>query len=376
MVSLGILPGYSSSEANGVSGDGSVVVGESRLSMHAAEAFRWTADGGMVSLGSLPGQYDATAFDVTPDGSTIVGEYWSLLHISSPHAFRWTAESGMVDLGILPGEHGVSKAYGVSADGSVVMGTAWSYPWPFTPADQAFIWDDANGMRSLKEVLENDFGLDLTGWRLTEATGISDDGLIIVGNGRNPSGEREAWIADLAPGPIPGVASFPFLEDFESGELGSYWTTDSTAAGRILVTTENGPYAGSYHCTMDSAQKKTHSLNELVLNIDLSGHSGVLLGFRHKEFRDNDHMMPDSFEGSHNSDGVAISADGNARYKVRGLIKQDGISSKWKYFEVDLDAAVDAADISYNGTFKIKFQQYDKNPINKDGFAFDEIELD
>ena len=87
-------------------------------------------------------------------------------------------------------------------------------------------------------------------------------------------------------------------------------------------------------------------------------------------------MMPDSFEGSHNSDGVAISADGNARYKVRGLIKQDGISSKWKYFEVDLDAAVDAADISYNGTFKIKFQQYDKNPINKDGFAFDEIELD
>jgi hypothetical protein len=51
------------------------------------------------------------------------------------------------------------------------------------PELEAFLWDAANGLRSLKTVLTTQFGLDLTGWRLTEATGISDDGKVIVGTG-------------------------------------------------------------------------------------------------------------------------------------------------------------------------------------------------
>jgi hypothetical protein len=54
-------------------------------------------------------------------------------------------------------------------------------------------------MQNLKDVLVNDFGLDLTGWQLIDATGISDDGLSIVGYGQNPSGNGEAWIARLDP---------------------------------------------------------------------------------------------------------------------------------------------------------------------------------
>ena len=55
---------------------------------------------------------------------------------------------------------------------------------------EAFIWDNANGMRKLKDVLVNDFGLDLTGWTLTIARGISDDGLTIVGDGIKPPPEK------------------------------------------------------------------------------------------------------------------------------------------------------------------------------------------
>ena len=49
------------------------------------------------------------------------------------------------------------------------------------------------------EVLTKDFGLNLAGWTLRQATGISQDGLVIVGYGINPEGRTEGWIADLSP---------------------------------------------------------------------------------------------------------------------------------------------------------------------------------
>jgi len=56
-------------------------------------------------------------------------------------------------------------------------------------------------MRSVKDVLQDECGPDLTGWTLTEANGISADGNTIVGYGTNPLGNTEAWIAVI---PEPG----------------------------------------------------------------------------------------------------------------------------------------------------------------------------
>ncbi|MGK7929644.1 MAG: hypothetical protein AB4290_31120 [Spirulina sp.] len=39
--------------------------------------------------------------------------------------------------------------------------------------------------------------MDLTGWQLQVATAISSDGLSVVGDGVNPDGDREAWLARL-----------------------------------------------------------------------------------------------------------------------------------------------------------------------------------
>jgi probable HAF family extracellular repeat protein len=196
MEPLGDLPGgrfYSNAQA--VSADGSVAVGFSSSASGTEEAFRWTASGGMEPLGDLPGgDFYSEAYDISADGSTIVGRG----HVGSVlgfEAFRWTADEGMQGLGQLPG--GVSgNAFGVSADGTVVVGygTVMSGEDAF---NDAFIWDADHGMRSLRDVLQSEFGLDLTGWTLGGASAISDDGLTIVGSGTNPSGYTEAWIAHI-----------------------------------------------------------------------------------------------------------------------------------------------------------------------------------
>ena len=59
-------------------------------------------------------------------------------------------------------------------------------------------------MRLLSQVLIDDFGIDLAGWTLTLAGGISSNGTTIVGRGTNPSGFTEAWIAVL---PEPSTAT-------------------------------------------------------------------------------------------------------------------------------------------------------------------------
>jgi hypothetical protein len=63
--------------------------------------------------------------------------------------------------------------------------------------EEAFIWDEINGMRSLKDVLVNDLSLDISSWTLNAALGISYDGLTIVGYGTNPEGYTEGWVTTI-----------------------------------------------------------------------------------------------------------------------------------------------------------------------------------
>lgn len=222
MVDLGTLGFLPEGVAFGVSADGDVVVGFS-YGASEIEAFRWTAAQGMVGLGNLGNGFDrSSAYAVSADGSVVVGES---TRCDSPdlrcqsQAFRWTVGEGMVGLGSLFGSSQSSTAFAVSADGSVIVGTA-SFCCP--GLNEAFIWDAAHGMRSLKAVLENEQGLDLTGWSLSGALGISDDGRTIVGGGRNPSGQVELLIVTL-PGLSTGAHySVTDLGDLPGGQDSSY----------------------------------------------------------------------------------------------------------------------------------------------------------
>jgi probable HAF family extracellular repeat protein len=173
MVGLGYLPGDIYSGANGVSADGAVVVGTSShdINLFFGQAFRWTAGSGMVGLGHLPGYTNSTALAVSGNGSVIVGRNGYQEYAGAPgkyQAFRWTASSGMVGLGYLPGGTN-SSAAGVSADGSVVVGTSGS-----ASGTQAFRWTAGSGMVGLGY---------LPGGNFSSATAVSGDGSVVVGNG-------------------------------------------------------------------------------------------------------------------------------------------------------------------------------------------------
>jgi uncharacterized membrane protein len=176
-----------------VSADGTVIVGTANINLNAYVPFRWTQDTGMVLIDwmSLPigsdEQHLTTA--VSADGSVIVGYLDDELPMDSSRttAFRWSQETGFVRLGHLQaaGNEFRSQANAVSIDGGIVVGASYA---PST-GSVAMVWTQGNGLQSLQDVLERDFGLEdeLSGWTLTRATA---------------SGSQEAWVASL-PIPIP-----------------------------------------------------------------------------------------------------------------------------------------------------------------------------
>ena len=138
-------------------------------------------------LGTLPGGSLSVAYGVSADGLVVVGGVRNAA--GQPRAFRWTASGGMEDLGTLGGRE--SEAYGVSADGAVVVGGVINAEGH----RRAFRWTAAGGM----EDLNTTYASLLTNSHLQRATAISPDGRYIVGWGYNAATNRdEAFLLDTS----------------------------------------------------------------------------------------------------------------------------------------------------------------------------------
>ena len=92
---------------------------------------------------------------------------------AASHAFRWTSGGGMVDLGTLGGTN--STATGISADGLVVVGHAQT-----GSATRAFRWTQGTGMQSVEDWLRDatvNVPVDIT----FQAIAANSDGSVVVG---------------------------------------------------------------------------------------------------------------------------------------------------------------------------------------------------
>lgn len=211
LVGLGDLPGGSfNSQATGISDDGAVIIGVGTREnpdppqfVSRQEAFRWTEGSGLESLGDLEGgPIHSVAWDTNADGSVIVGESFAANGI---RAFRWTATEGMV---AIPGLAGYSsdRASAVSGNGSLIAGNSGRHIADTSQTEfDAFIWTAELGAQRLLDVLVAQGATGLEGWRLTSVIDISPDGQWLVGDAIDPTGNTQAFRAQLSP--VPGPAT-------------------------------------------------------------------------------------------------------------------------------------------------------------------------
>jgi probable HAF family extracellular repeat protein len=166
----------------------------------------------LIWLGTLPGGDESRAFGVSADGSVVVGMAFNAA--GQWRAFRWTEAGGMQELGTLGGAQ--SGATGVSADGSVVVG------WAYNAAGQlrAFRWTEAGGMQELGTL----------GGYWSEAHGVSADGSVVVGKAVNAAGQWRAFRWTAARG----------MQDL--GTLGGDWSEawGVSADGSVVVGISGG----------------------------------------------------------------------------------------------------------------------------------------
>jgi probable HAF family extracellular repeat protein len=127
-----------------------------------------------VGLGDLPGgDYSSAAYGVSTDGTTVVGYGTSA---SGREGFKWTPFGGVVGLGDLPGGAFASPATGVSGDGSIVVGGS---PSTGVTGNEAYRWTLETGIVGLGDFPGGLFG--------SNALAISGDGSTIVGIGSTSS---------------------------------------------------------------------------------------------------------------------------------------------------------------------------------------------
>jgi probable HAF family extracellular repeat protein len=179
-----------SSQGQGISADGSVIVGwGSPPGAHPhlgdfprSVGFRWTAADGMKKLPALPGGGEIVVVEgVSADGRVTVGSSDTLVDgtYTLARAVRWVGNGPPQPLPMASGELS-SVAVAASANGRVIVG----YRVNDRLQRRAMRWQDGAAPRDLGDL----------GGNSTYASAVSNDGVHIAGIARNAAGHSRAFV--------------------------------------------------------------------------------------------------------------------------------------------------------------------------------------
>jgi probable HAF family extracellular repeat protein len=219
------------SSAYDTNDDGSVVVGLAWNGCRIARAFRWDESTGMVDLGSTVANRSSRANGVSGNGKVVVG--WQESPTGPRFGARWI--DGRQEL--LTGPSGnVGEAHAANADGSIVVGQVCRFANADNPNDQsAWVWTARDGAQCVPVPRTRVPGF------LGVMLATSDDGRVI-GGGHSFGLESEAvlWI-DRSPTYLKDYLRANGVPNAFEGWQNTGFITGVSPDGRVLVGYGAGP---------------------------------------------------------------------------------------------------------------------------------------
>ena len=191
----------------------------------AVYAYELPVSARFFALGDLGGAwFKSAAFGVSADGSVVVGDTFETGGTTS-QAFRWTEGEGMVSLGVAPGGYYGSTAIAVSDDNRAIIGSTTG---PREYGNQLFRWTEQTGMVVLGS---------LPGYREAFPSTMSADGSVVVGWSEEAFTGRQVfrWTES------GGMVGLGFLTGGDSSVGG-----DVSADGSVIVGGSRSAAASGY----------------------------------------------------------------------------------------------------------------------------------
>jgi uncharacterized membrane protein len=181
--------------AGGITRDGSIAAGSAKDGMGSVFVVFWgeagTTPPGQVR--TLTGLQDVEVHAVNEDARVTAGTYWDSAYSNFAFLTDGSRFVPLTPMGApVPPR---SQAFDVSDDGAFVVGEISGAMAGMT-GQQAVIWKADGSFRPVMDVLR-DSNAAPPGWTLLVAYGISADGKVVVGSATDPGGIAQGFIARL-----------------------------------------------------------------------------------------------------------------------------------------------------------------------------------
>lgn len=248
----GYATGTEESRVQGLSADGRTAAGYSVRYQggYVAPGFTWSATEGRSDFGNSSGMPGITfAFGISGDGTTIVGGT-SATAAGNRTAYRYRGPGTFQSLGVLSG-YQVCDARGVSGNGDTVVGGAGVRSDAFA---QAFRWTDAGGMQGL--------GFARPGQWYSYATAISRDGGTIVGFSYGGSEDAFVWTQATGMQALRGIGGAD-ARAFAVNNTGTLVCGDSRFGNQTHAVLWTNGLAQDLGVTTGMIRSYAHAVNDL-----------------------------------------------------------------------------------------------------------------
>ena len=207
--------------------DGSVLVGLAWNGCSIARAFRWEEATGMVDLGSTVAGRSSRADGVSGDGRVVVG--WQESSTGFRQAAKWIDGRQTIIVGP---DVALGEANAASTDGSIIVGQGCR---PSTNEQSAWVWTARDGVQCLLPPRPR------VGFYTGLALATSDDGRVIGGSQSfGLEAESIVWI-DRTPYYLRDFLRDHGVPNAFDGWQNTGFVTGVTRDGRVLVGYGAGP---------------------------------------------------------------------------------------------------------------------------------------